>query len=212
MAIKKDKKKIIEGITEQFINSLKITRRKTKKSIVVAMVGLVGSGKGSVAKTIAKSIGATIVSGDNIRLALKKKKQSYASVRSIAEEITFSVLKKGANVLMDSDFVNQEKRKNLKEKFNKFGARLFYVRTFAERDIMIGRLIKAKYNNNSLFKNSTIAIREMWRRTPHHYKWGKESGGQFILRKLKIPFIAEIDTGKDWGKQVNTAIRKIKKF
>ncbi len=212
MAKKKNNKKIINETSKQFIDSLRITQRRTKKPIVVAMVGLVGSGKSSVARTIATSTKATIVSGDKIRLAFTKKKQSYISVRNIAEKIVFSVLEKGGNVIIDSDFIDKEKRKNLKKRAGKIGAKLFYVRTFTERDVMIKRLIKAKYNNNNLFKNSTIAIREMWRRTPLHYRWIGEGGGRFILRKLRVPFVAEIDTGKDWKKQIKAVIRKIESF
>jgi predicted kinase len=205
-------KKIINEITKQFVGSLRIVQRRTKKPIVIAMIGLVGSDKNSVARAIAKSIDATIIGGDKIRIALRKKNQSYTPVRSIAKEAMIYVVKKGGNVIMDSDFIDQEKRKNLKEKVGKIGAKLFYVRTFAERDVMIKRLIKAEYNNNNLFENSTIAIREMWRRTPHHYRWTKEGGGRFILRKLKVAFVAEIDTSKDWKKQIKAVIRKIESF
>jgi len=39
-------------VQESFINSLKIDKRKTTQPLVVALVGLVGSGKSSVAQIL----------------------------------------------------------------------------------------------------------------------------------------------------------------
>lgn len=205
--------KLIKQVTDKFISQLKIKNRKTKNPIVVAMVGLIGSGKSSVAKELAKQINATVITGDAIRVALRKQKQDYGQVRSITEKSATFVLKKGGNVVLDSDFIDSQKRKRLEEKVKKLQAKVLYIRTIADRDIMIERLIKAKYNSNiDLFKNSSIAIREMWRRTPNHYRWEAKKGGRFTLRKLRIPFFAEINTDDNWKKEVKKAVQRIKRM
>ena len=90
---------------------------------------------------------------------------------------------------------------------------VLYLRTIADRDIMIERLIKAKYNpNRHLFKTTTIAVREMWRRTPHHYRWEDKQGGRFVLRKLRIPFLAEIETDGPWKIEVQKIAQRIKRM
>ena len=199
--------KVVNEVLKGFIGSLKTPKRKSKKPVIVAMVGLIGSGKSSVAKALAPLIGATLIGGDSIRIALRQRSQDYNPVRSIAKKAAFTVLKLGSNVILDSDSVNQKRRKDFEKTFK---TKIVYLRTFAERDIMIGRLIKAKYTLRDLFKNSTIAIREMWRRTSHHYNWSKAGGGKFILKKLKIPFLAEIDTTTpDWRKKVREVAAKI---
>jgi hypothetical protein len=77
---------------------------------------------------------------------------------------------------------------------------------------MIDRLCKAKYPKGGFFKNATIALREMWRRTPHHYQWTSQGGGNWLLKKL--PFVDfEIDTtdGKKWksrAKKIATILKK----
>ena len=53
-----------------FQAKLGIRKRKTKKPLIVAMIGLVGSGKSSVARELARHIGATVVEGDAIRVEL----------------------------------------------------------------------------------------------------------------------------------------------
>ena len=207
------KQKIVKQVADNFIAQLKITKRKTKKPVVIAMVGMIGSGKSSIANQLAKSIKATVIEGDAIRVALRKKKQDYGQVRSITERAAIYVLKKRGNVVLDSDYVTSQKRKTLEEKVKKVQGLVLYIRTIADRDTMIERLIKAKYNpNHDLFKNSTIAVREMWRRTPHHYRWESKAGGRFILRKLRIPFLTEIETDGDWKKKVQKIAQRIKKM
>ncbi len=201
--------KIVNEVSKEFISLLKAPKRKSKNPVVVAMVGLIGSGKSSVAKALAPLIGATLIGGDSIRITLRQRSQDYNPVRNITKKATIAALKLGSNVVLDSDFVVQKKRKDLEKTFK---SNIFYLRTFAERDTMIGRLIKAKYTPRDLFKNSTIAIREMWRRTPHHYNWSKADGGKFILKKLKIPFLAEIDTTTPkWSEKVKEIAAKINK-
>jgi len=205
--------KIIKQVSDNFIKGLKISKRRSKKPVIVAMVGLIGSGKSSIAKALSIPIGATIVAGDAIRIALRKKKQPYEPTRSIAERAALYLLKRGSNVVIDADFVTPQKRKRIETKAKKAGAKVVYVRTTADRDAMIERLIKAKYNpNRDLFRTSAVAIREMWRRTPHHYLWTSAKGGYFLPRKLRIPFLAEIDTTGQWRKQVGKVAKRIQKL
>ncbi len=207
------KQKIIKQVTDKFISQLRITKRKTKRPIVIALIGLIGSGKLIVSGELTKQINATVIVADAIRVALRKQKQGYEQIGSVSEKVALHVLKKEGNVILCSDFVDSQKRKKLEEKAKKFQAKVFYIRTIADRDVMIERLVKTKYNpSRDLFKDNTIAVREMWRRTPHHYRWENKQGGRFILRKLRIPLLAEIDTGNDWKKQVKKVAQKIKKI
>ncbi len=207
------KQKIIRQVADNFIGRLKIIQRRTKKPIVVAMVGLIGSGRELLASELSKLTGATIIAADDIRIALRKQNQDYGQIRSISQRAAIYVLKKGGNVILESDFVDSQKRKSLEEKVKKVQGRVLYLRTVADRDVMIERLIKAKYNpNHDLFKTNTIAVREMWRRTPHHYRWEAKEGGRFILRKLRIPFFTEIETDGDWKTKVQKIAQRIKKM
>lgn len=210
----KNNRKIVNGVSKEFLGSLKILKRKTKTLVVVVLVGLVGSGKSSIAKTLAPLIGATIIEENAVRIALRKKSQNYNPVQNITEKAILAVIKVGSNIILDSDSIDPKKRKRLDKKIKQASAKLIYLRTFADSDAMIDRLIKAKYNpNQHLFKNSMIAIREMWRRTPYHYNWSTASGGRFALKKLKIPFIAQIDmTTPEWRKKAKETAMKIREF
>ncbi len=195
-----------------FLNNLRIAKRKTKKPVIVAIVGLVGSGKSSVAKALAPLIGATIIEGDAIRVELRKVGERYEGARKIAENAMKEVIRRGGNVIFDSDFIDAKKRASLVAKAKKAKARLLFIRTFADYDVMAGRVISAsaKYKNSpeDFFggasskwkgeeKGAVVKLREMWRRTPHHYQWDKKAvsgGGAWVLKKLPFPIFATIDT------------------
>jgi predicted kinase len=212
---------------EAFVKKLQIRKRKTKQPFIVAVLGLVGSGKSSVAKEIAKYIGAVVVNADNIRIELRKQKERYEATDAIAENVVFEILKQGGDIVIDSDFSNAKKRKNLlqKAKINKIS--VVFVRTICNFDVMMGRILTAVYKNKkddffggasskwqgNEHKGAVVKIREMWRRTPHHYKWINQDGGKWILKKFQFPILAEIDTTdeKMWPKQIKKLSEKLLK-
>ena len=80
-----------------FMVKLNVKKRKTEKLVIVAFIGLVGSGKSSVAQELAKHIGATVIEGDTIRIELRKQSERYERVRAIAENTALEVVKQGGN-------------------------------------------------------------------------------------------------------------------
>jgi len=206
-----------------FLDKLQIKKRKTKKAFVVATVGLVGSGKSSVAKELAKAIGATIIEGDAIRIELRKQKERYEGARKIAENVALEIIKQGGNVIFDSDHIDQKKRASIREKMKGSGANLVFVRTHCDLDVVVGRVLTASYRNeqddffggasskwqgSAQSKGVAVKVREMWRRTPHHYRWENKVGGKWILKKLPFAVFAEINTTENWKKEVEKLSRK----
>lgn len=192
-------------VQKNYLTKLRIVPRKTKKPVVVAMVGLVGSGKTSVAKEIAPVLGGTIIVADKIRSALRQVNEKFENTRAIAENVAVAIIKQAGNPIFDADFIDQEKRVSLKEKIKNSKAKLIFVRVYCDRDIMMGRIAfkpeekffkdaKSKWAGSN--KGQVIKLREMWRRTPRHYQWDAKGGGNWILKKL--PFkVVEIDTSAD---------------
>ena len=211
---------------DAFMAKLDIKKRKTDKPVIVAVIGLVGSGKSSVTHELAKHIGATVIGGDDIRIELRKQSERYEKSRAIAENVALEVVKQGGNVILDSDFVDEKKRASVREKARKAGVRLVFVRTHCDLDVMVGRVLTATYHNrvddffggakskwqgSEQSKGAAVKVREMWRRTPHHYRWVNRAGGKWILKKLHYAVFAEIDTTDSnlWKQEVNKCVKKL---
>lgn len=189
------------------------------------MVGLAGSGKTSVALELAKYLRAELIEGDAIRVRLRKEKLDYEKARAIAEALAEEYVRRGKNVVIDSDFTDANKRKAFEKKARTLSVRIAYVRVCANPDVAIGRMISASYRKSqddffggatSVWKGkhsgAVVKIREFWRRTPYHYRWNQKNGGAWILRKL--PFVdVMVDTtdGKTWKKLAVDIARKLEK-
>ena len=180
----------------------------TAHPVAIAMIGLVGSGKSTVATTLAKELSAVVVTNDKIRQLPSKRGGDYARVIFIAEELALDFLRDGYSVIMDSDYVDQDKRASLRAKLNSISIPLYFVRTTAHPDAQIFRILNEDYTEevNLFFANAsspaeihkasplygpTIKLREMLRRLPHHYRWSREGGGTWHLRRL--PFKIHLD-------------------
>lgn len=211
---------------EVFLANLDIKKRKTKKPVIVAVIGLVGSGKSSVAQELAKHIGATVIEGDDIRIELRKQSERYERARAITENAAIEVVRQSGNVILDSDFVDEKKRASVREKARKAGVRLVFVRTYCDFDVMVGRVLTATYHDriddffggassewhgSEQSKGAVVKVREMWRRTPCHYRWVNQGGGKWVFKKFPFAIFAEIDTtdSDSWKRGVERCVKKL---
>lgn len=214
--------KIIEVYNASLFETVSVEENLSRKSIsIIAMVGLVGSGKSSVARYIAEQIQGIIIRSDEIRVLLRQKELSYEYVQDISHEVVLEAFRRGFSVVVDSDFVQEEKRKIFEEEIHKAEislgldqkVKIKYVRVYAPGDEMIGRMIAyvggdvegahidfykntiAEWSGDKSFVPKIVAIREMWRRTPHHYDW-KPGAGEWMLKKFDFVDV-EVDSTKD---------------
>jgi predicted kinase len=210
---------------EAFMAKLDIAKRKTEKPVIVAIIGLVGSGKSPVAQELAKHIGATVVEGDAIRVELRKQDERYERARAIAENVALEVVKRGGNAILDSDFVDEKKRASLREKARKAGIRLVFICTYCDLDVMTGRVLSATYHDrvddffggaksqwkgNEQSRGAVVKMREMLRRLPLHYRWENKGGGQWLIKNPPCAVIADIDTTNpdSWKKEVEKCAKQ----
>jgi predicted kinase len=208
-----------ERAQKAFVSNLNHVSRKTKEPVIVAMIGLIGSGKSSVAHELAKHIGATVISGDEIRIELRKQGERYERMRAIAENVAMELVNEGKNIILDSDFIDEKKRASLREKARKAGIRLVFLCIYTDLDVQVGRIIRANYHNKTddffggatsswegsvQSKGAVVKLREMWRRTPLHYRWQNKGGGRWVIKNPPCKVIADIDTTdeKVWKREV----------
>lgn len=211
---------------DAFMAKLYIGKRKTEKSVIVALIGLVGSGKSSVARELAKHIGATIIEGDDIRIELRKQGERYERARAIAENVALEVVTRGGSAILDSDFIDAKKRASLREKARIMGVRVVFICTYCDLDVMEGHIITATYHDrtddffggadskwkgNEQSKGAVVKLREMRRRMPLHYRWVNKSGGQWIIKNPPCAVLADINTTDPvlWKREVNKCSIKL---
>lgn len=213
-----------QAAQEAFWGRLDLPQRKTQEPVIIAMIGLVGSGKSFVAKELAQLIGATVINADDIRVELRRRGERYERARAIAENIALEVLAYGGNVIMDSDFIDIRKRAILREKARQAGVRLEFVCTYANPDVVLGRIITAKYSPEDFFggascewfgsdheRGAVVKLREMWRRTPLHYRWKNKGGGRWSLNNPPCKVLADIDTSDpaSWRREVEKCAKSL---
>ena len=191
-------------------------KKMIKSPKIIAMVGVSGAGSSALAKAFKKILGWGIVEKNEIRVKLRNETGKFTPkiTNKIFKETAEKILASKRKVILDSDFVEKDKREWLMGLAKKYGAKIFYLRIVCDRDVMLERQIKAKYDpKKTLFKNAAIAVREHCRRYPWHYQWSQAHGGEYKLRRLPIKFFAVIDTTKptEWQKTVKAVAKKLRR-
>lgn len=209
--------KTFKKIKEEFLRHAKAAGRKTNNPVIVAMVGVRGAGNSTLARALRKLLGWQVIEKNKIRVALREKGPGFTSenVDEIHYAMLGKILKAGGNVILDSDFVEMLKRKKLEKIAGKFNAKVFYLHLFCDLDVLIDRILRGRYDpKTSIFKSSTIAVREFTRRLPWHYRWQEGGGGRYVLKRPGVKFLAEIDTTKPakWKKKIRLVAQQLSKM
>jgi predicted kinase len=210
-------KKSFDKINDELVRSARITGSKTNNPIIVAMVGVTGVGNSAIARALKKMIGWDIIEKNKIRVKLREEGKGFnpQNTDRIHYAMLAKILKNGGNAILDSDFAEKTKRRKLEKFVRRFHGRVLYLHLTCERDVMIGRILKSRYNPKiDIFKSAAIAVREHCRRYPWHYRWSEANGGQYLLKKLPVKFFAEIDTTnpKTWKKKLRQVAKRLKKM
>jgi len=209
--------KTFEEIKKKFVGAVKVSGAKTNNSVVVAMVGVTGSGNSTISRALKSRLGWDIIEKNKIRVALREKGRGFnpQNTDQIHYAMLAKILKAGGNAILDSDFVQKQKRQKLEKFVKGFNGCVVYVHLTCERDVMIERILKSRHNSKTdIFKTTAIAVREHCRRYPWHFRWSEANGGQYLPKKLPIKFLAEIDTtnSRIWNKKIKQTAEKLKRM
>ncbi len=181
---------------------------------VISFLGLVGSGKSSVARELAPLIGAIIIQSDAIRVVLRKAGEPYKWVRPIAQMLAGVVLSNGGSVIFDADVSDDAKLKEAREAAKADGVRFHLIHVHADPTVMIYRMLnspqeeffmgakKSLQQGNETEHGMVMKFHEFWRRTPHHYLWVNEGGGRWELIDKSASYSIDTSDSVLWRKKI----------
>jgi len=193
-------KKIMQNKTEVEIaeiyeKSINLPLRKPSKLSLLCAVGLVGAGKTTVIKPLAKKLGFVRVSGDKLRKLLKENGYGYEKLYEMVTAIIKKLLENGYSVAIDADCASEHNRTFIREAETK-GIFPLWVHVNPPEEFIITKL--KNFKHTWLFKNAHEAIDNYYARKPLH-------------ENLTMPFVYVFDTSKnDLANQITEAARIIK--
>lgn len=202
----------LNQIVQDFLSRLKLPEAKADKRFVVASIGLIGSGRTTVAKMFVEKLKGTIlVRSDSARYLLKEKGLPWGdNVRQILKGVAVDLLGRGYGVVFDGNAADEEDRKNISEIANQTGAKVFYVRINIDSEVAKERK-RAKYDDPtwaSSFEDFRVnttekILKNLDERIELHHK----------LKSLDIPnLLGEVNNNsslEELKKQVEELVSKI---
>ncbi len=159
-------------------------------------VGIVGAGKTTVLKPLAKKLGLVRVSTDEMRKMLKERDFSYKGVRDLLFIVANSFIKQGYGIAIDTDCSRLDKKKQLEEYSTKTGLKIIWIHINPPEEFIINKF--KNHEPSWLFKNPEEAIANYEARKPLH-------------QNLDFNFTYTFDTSKpDLDDQIEEAYQIIK--
>jgi predicted kinase len=199
-------------VQQEFFDDLTPTPRKTAQPLIIAVIGLTGAGKSSVARELVTRLGGSIITGKKIRRVLAERGEPVTKVPTIAEHLMIEVIQQGGNAIIDSDHINIEanNRARLRKRARALGARLVLIDVFCDFYIAIKRILTA-WKENQTSDQAIEKLVELLDRIPHHYEWRNRDGGRWVRKKLPFTPFAEINTSAEgeWKTEVARVAAKL---
>lgn len=154
----------INQLAEDFLSRLSLPLQKSKNPLMIAAIGLVGSGRTTAAEKFTELIdGLVLVQSNSARYLLKEMGLPWGqNVRDILKQVSKSLLSGGYGVVFDGNAADEEDRQGITETAQEFGARIFYVRILIAPEIAKQRE-KQKYDDPgwaSSFENFRVGTTE----------------------------------------------------
>lgn len=170
-----------------------------RRLIIIAMMGVVGSGKTYVAKILAKRLKLLHIRADELRVKQREKGRKRVETRifALVKKPLEKALKRNRSVILDADFRYQDRQKELKAIAKRWKARLYFIYVSAPERLILKRLGTHHYTKNDLFQGAEEAIKIYYTRRKWHNK---------IPRIKRMIFI---DNSKPLGRQLLKLIKII---
>ncbi len=173
---------ILESIRNEYKETLEFPQIIPGKQIFLCSVGLVGAGKTTVIKPLAKKLGLLRISGDEIRFILNNRGLSYSSAFEIGKRMIEKYAKQGYSIAHDTDCATPKTIEAITLLSKELAVDVIWVHINPPEEFIINKL--TNYNHTWLFKNAEEAVCEYRSRKKFH-------------ENLPMNFIYTFDTSKE---------------
>lgn len=189
-------KEILGEVEREYKKTLVVPEAKLSPQWMLMPVGLIGSGKTTVVKPLAKHFGLIRISTDEVREQLKRRGYTYEGARDITHNVSKKYLKLGYSIAIDGNTgsVNGIKyNKKTSEAFPQ--VRQLFIHINPPDEFVINKL--KGYHHTWLFKDGSHAVEKFL-----------ANKKDFILPNL--PFVYTFDTSKEnLSRQLDEGIKAI---
>lgn len=185
-----------QDISSLYKSEVVVPLEKPSVQMILCPVGLVGAGKSTVIKPIAKKLSLVRISTDEIRKLLKENGYNYTRVREIAFMIISDYLSEGYSIVIDADCVDREARRGIAQLVEKYRLKTVWIHINPPEDFIIDKL--KNFRHTWLFKDAEEAIDIYQKRKPLHEEYLKLISFDFIFDTSK----------KDLNEQVSNFIER----
>jgi len=98
--------KSLEEVEKEFVSKIEIPKNKPERQFFFCPVGLVGAGKTTITKPIAKKLNLVRISTDELRKILKENGYDYSHLRNIISKVAIEFDFDGYSIAFDMDCGN----------------------------------------------------------------------------------------------------------
>ena len=219
---------VADRAVSELFEQLRPSARYTSTPKVVAMIGLVGSGKSWVARRIAENMGAAIVETEAIRVYMLTRGMvevdDSGTLFRIRARLAYKLLTLGYSVVLDADHVGTDDQSFVTLLALCSRVPCFYVRTVCNLIVHVVRIQRFTNMSESLYRYfasrheeirnfmlpSAMRQHEMMRRIGFHYRFSARPDGRWVLRSFDhIPGLVTLQTdGTDWEEVLDRAMKE----
>lgn len=190
---------VLEEISRDYERTLDVPNHKPSPQWMLMPVGLMGAGKTTVLKPLAKHFGLIRISTDEIRERLKRRGYSYEGVRDVAHKLQKKYLERGYSIAIDANTGSRfglEYNKKTKEAFPH--VRQIFIHINPPEEFIVNKL--KNYSHTWLFKDGDTAVNVFHTYSRKNYT------------PTNLPFVYTFDPSREnFQEQINECIGAIEK-